>query len=116
VAFSYVAGKPQYELRLNLEQLEGIMGLTGLSEARLGSATGASGFGALSAPELRLLQDRVAALRVGQSYEQFMESLNLVEQSLTEMAKSNSQTITYNQYVGLEPRPDVLDFSADEIN
>ncbi len=113
VALSYVAGQPQYELRLNVEQLEGVMGLTGLAEARLGSATGASGFGALSAPELQLLKDRVAALRIGQSYDQFMRSLSLVEETLSNMARENATPITYNQYIGLEPRPQAenLDFT-----
>lgn len=97
----------------NVEQLEGVMGLTGLAEARLGSATGASGFGSLSAPELQLLKDRVAALRIGQGYDQFMESLSLVEETLSNMARENATPITYNQYIGLEPRPQAenLDFT-----
>lgn len=82
------------------------MALTGLAAARTGSAVGATGFGALNTAELQLLKDRVAALRVGQSYEQFMQNLEVIENTLLNLEERSSIELTYPQFIGLEPKPE----------
>ena len=81
------------------------MGLTALNQARAGSAVGASGFGALSAPELELLQTSIANLDMGLPEEQFLANLNYIENTLKALKGKTGIELTYNQYVGLEPKP-----------
>jgi len=116
VILSNVSGTTQYALSVETDTLEGIMALTGLDAARQGSAVGASGFGALSAPELQLLKDRVAALRVGSSYEQFMNNLSVIENSLKSLYDRSSIQLTKPQYLGLEPKPTLNIVDKSEIS
>jgi|TARA_R100000081_G_C4817825_1_gene176695 hypothetical protein len=116
VVLSNVSGTTQYALSVETGTLEGIMALTGLDAARQGSAVGASGFGALSAPELQLLKDRVAALRVGSSYEQFMNNLSVIENSLKSLYDRSSIQLTKPQYLGLEPKPTLNIVDKSEIS
>lgn len=106
VVLTGVPGSRQYALSTELSTLEGLMALTGLAAARTGSAVGATGFGALNTAELQLLKDRIAALRVGQPYEQFMQNLEVIENTLYNLEQKSSVELTYDQYIGLEPKPE----------
>jgi hypothetical protein len=106
VILTGVPASQQYALSTELSTLEGLMALTGLAAARQGSAVGATGFGALNQAELQLLKDRIAALRVGQPYEQFMQNLEVIENTLYNLEQRSSVELTYDQYIGLDPKPE----------
>lgn len=102
---SKVSGTPEYSIRAETLTVQGVLGLTALNQARAGSAVGASGFGALSAPELELLQTSIANLDAGLPEEEFLRNLNYIENTLRSLQASTSIELEYNQYIGLEPKP-----------
>ena len=102
---SKVAGTSEYRIKAETLTVTGVLGLTALNQARAGSAVGASGFGALSAPELELLQTSIANLDMGLPEEQFLANLNYIENTLKALKGKTGIELTYNQYVGLEPKP-----------
>lgn len=102
---SKISGTPEYSIRAETLTVQSIMGLTALNQARAGSAVGASGFGALSAPELELLQTSIANLDAGLPEEEFIRNLNYIENTLRELQGRTAIELEYNQYIGLEPKP-----------
>lgn len=102
---SKVSGTPEYSIRAETLTVAGVLGLTALNQARAGSAVGASGFGALSAPELELLQTSIANLDMGLPEDEFIRNLNYIENTLRRLQASTSIELEYNQYIGLEPKP-----------
>ncbi len=95
----------EYELASEIDNLKSILGLTGLAEARQGSASGASGFGQLTESEMRILQDRIASLRQGGSIEKFREDLGIIKRELQKQRRIGNVVLEYNEYIGTRPRP-----------
>jgi hypothetical protein len=58
----------------------------------------------------------VAALRVGSSYEQFMNNLSVIENSLKSLYDRSSIQLTKPQYLGLEPKPTLNIVDKSEIS
>ena len=105
VFLSYIPGTNEFELAVDLDTLNSILGLTGLQENREGSATGASGFGQLSDREMTVLQNRIAALLQSSNRDQFLENLAVVKNFLQQQRDRASVTLEYDQYIGREPEP-----------
>jgi hypothetical protein len=101
----YPGSHGEYELASEIDNLKAILGLTGLAEARQGSASGASGFGQLTESEMRILQDRIASLRQGGSIEKFKEDLGIIKRELQKQRRIGSVVLEYAEYVGTRPRP-----------
>ena len=101
----YPGSHGEYELASEIDNLKAILGLTGLAEARQGSASGASGFGQLTQTEMQILQDRIASLRQGGSIEKFREDLGIIKKVLLTQKRIGSVVLEYNEYVGTRPRP-----------
>ena len=101
----YPGSHGEYELASEIDNLKAILGLTGLAQARQGSASGASGFGQLTQTEMQILQDRIASLRQGGSPEKFREDLGIIKKVLLTQKRIGSVVLEYNEYVGTRPRP-----------
>ena len=72
-------GSDAANARAKIDALISHIGIGRLQALKEASATGASGFGALTAPELKLLIDSVAALGKAQSVEQGKEHLEKIK-------------------------------------
>lgn len=68
-------------LEADINTLKSQLSLAALQAAKNGSASGASGFGALSEKELALLENSIATLDMRMGAPQFMEKLNTIIQS-----------------------------------
>ena len=101
----YPGSHGEYELASEIDNLKAILGLTGLAEARQGSASGASGFGQLTQEEMRILQDRIASLRQGASPEKFREDLGIIKKVLLTQRRIGGVVLEYDEYINVKPRP-----------
>jgi hypothetical protein len=71
-----------------LKNIAGQVALTTMSRLKALSSQGATGFGALSAPELKLLQNSIATLQSDSiSHEQLVRSLKVIRDSMDKIAK-----------------------------
>lgn len=93
--------------------LQGIAEKTGfkaLLEAKSSSATGASGFGALSAPELKLLQNAYANLEQTQDPQVLRSNLMVVRDLMAKAVGEESQSPATPQQKRLRFNPETGDF------
>lgn len=71
-----------------LRNIAGQVALTTMSRLKALSSQGATGFGSLSAPELKLLQNSIATLQSDSiSHEQLVRSLKVIRDSMDKVAK-----------------------------
>jgi hypothetical protein len=68
--FGAIPGTDAYDFRAGLEAFKGRVALNTIQALKAASATGATGFGALSEGELKVLQDSFGALDRAQSYDE----------------------------------------------
>jgi len=110
--FAYKPGTDEWTLRKDIDTLNADLGLTGLQEARMGSSSGASGFGQLTQTEMAILQERLAAISFGLSTEDFLENLAIIETYFKRAAQRSSTTLSYDQFIGIKDMPEVI----EEVN
>lgn len=77
-------GSAGYDLDRTTDTIKGNLSFNALMKAKASSPTGASGFGALSEGENRMLQSLLGSLDVGQSTPQFRENLKKVRSYVAE--------------------------------
>ncbi|MYF09375.1 MAG: hypothetical protein F4233_16115 [Rhodospirillaceae bacterium] len=90
VLASNIPGTPQYEAGKALETLKSQIGLGRLAQMKKLSATGASGFGALSQKELDLLVNSIASIDQGLTYARLQKNLDYVRRIFSDRAKAAS--------------------------
>jgi hypothetical protein len=71
-------GTPAYDLDRDIDTVKSRVAMNALGALKAQSSTGASGFGALSAPELNVIQSELGSLDTGQSKNQFLKNLDRV--------------------------------------
>lgn len=100
----WVDGTAATDKETAIDSLGGIMGLDKLMEMKAASATGASGMGALSEKEMRVLIDQMGPLSPRQSNEQLLETLRNVEKHFKRFALATSG-VDPDQYdaLGIDP-------------
>lgn len=77
-----IPGSVAYNLNASLDRIRSSGALMTLNEAKSQSKTGATGFGALSEKELKVIMDNIANLSVGQDNAQLLRNINDVERDL----------------------------------
>ena len=83
---SFVAGTPAYALKQDIITLSSKIALDAMAKLKELSATGSTGFGALSAPELELLQKSIASLEQAQDPKTLLANFQRVREHYTNMA------------------------------
>lgn len=80
-----IPGRPAYSLREDLGTIDATQVLQAMTRLKELSPTGSTGFGALSAPELKLLQSSVARLDPNMDQETFMSNLDTARKVYSDM-------------------------------
>jgi hypothetical protein len=75
------------DAQAQLDNIAGQVALATMSRLKALSSQGATGFGSLSAPELRLLQNSISTLRAGEiSHQQLVQSLKVIREKMQKVA------------------------------
>jgi hypothetical protein len=80
------------DAQAQLDNVAGQVALATMNRLKALSSQGATGFGALSAPELRLLQNSIATLQAGQiSHPQLVQSLQVIKNAMQKVTSWHAQ-------------------------
>ena len=107
-----VGGTSAQAVAADLETIKSNLGLEQLMAMKAASPTGASGFGALSAPELSLLVSKVASIDQAQTPEQLKARLQEIRGYFTQ--KTSNRSPQSKSQVSTIEKPAPLTFATEE--
>lgn len=81
----WIKGTPAYQLREDLSTIESAIGLGRLQAMKEASKSGASGFGSLSAPELKLLVNSLGSINAGIGKEALVRNLMIIKEGMAKL-------------------------------
>jgi len=99
---SFVPGTDAYDIEAKLETIKAIIGFEKLQEMRNASKTGGA-LGQVSEMENKLLQSVRGSLKIGQSPDEFLESLGQVKESLEKVNDAIYEDYGLQQEESLDP-------------
>lgn len=112
IVLGIIPGTNEYNLKSDVDTVLSNLGITQLQEMRAAAANGASGFGQLTATELARLESRIRSLQRGQTKEQFVENLKIIQNEFGSIAGRAKEDWNTDSWLGI---PQEAPVSQDSI-